>query len=107
VDLAQGLRRHEVPVDEHPIEPRSPAVAHEPGGRRRGQCHHHHGSDVPLVALQFQHLRTPNMPVGILPAMQGGVELGRGIDRLAVADWLFRSSKRHWGEQGRRQGNRH
>jgi hypothetical protein len=57
VDLAQGLRRHEVPVDEHPIEPRSPAVAHERGGRRRGRCHHHHGSDVPLVTLQLRHLQ--------------------------------------------------
>jgi hypothetical protein len=83
VDLAQGLRHHEVPVDEHPIEPCSPAVAHELGGRRRGQCHHHHGSDVPLMALQLRHLR--HIPVGVLPAMQGGVELGRGIDRLAVA----------------------
>jgi hypothetical protein len=26
-----------------------------------------------------------NQAVGILSAMQGGVELGRGIDRLAVA----------------------
>lgn len=57
VDLANQLGRGEVPIDEHPVEPRRPAVARD-HGRRRGvgrRRRHHDGRDVPLVPLQLRH----------------------------------------------------